>query len=291
MENILEVKNLYKNFKEFLLENISFEIPKGTIMGLIGENGAGKSTTIKCVLDLMKKDKGSVYFLGEEYSIKKTNLKEYIGVVFDDINFYKTLNIKQIENISKKTFKNWDTEKFYQYMSNFKLPLNKEINTFSKGMKMKLSIAIALSHDVKLLILDEATIGLDPVMRDDILEIFLEFVKDGERSILISSHITTDLEKIADYIMFIHNGKVIFSIPKEELYDKYGILKITKEEFETINKKDIIAFREFNSKMELLIKNKDYFANKYNFKILDIRIDDVLLLFVKGEVINESFDN
>ena len=157
---------------------------------------------------------------------------------------------------------------------------------------MKLNIAIALCHDAKLLILDEATIGLDPVMRDDILEIFLDFVKDGERSILISSHITTDLEKVADYIMFIHEGKVIFSIPKEELYNKYGFVRCSKEEFYTIDKKDIISFREFNKKIEILIKDRDYFSNKYkDIKIFDIRIDDVLLLFVKGDIINEGFDS
>ena len=238
MENILEVKNLCKDYKNFKLDNISFNIPSGKIIGLIGENGAGKSTTINTLLDLTKKTNGKVLLLNEEYNLSKKDLRNNIGIVFDEINFYKELNIKKIEKISQKTYSSWDSNLFFSYIDKFNLPIDKEIKSFSKGMKMKLSIAIALSHDAKLLILDEATTGLDPVMRDDILEVFLDFVKDGKHSILISSHITTDLEKVADDILFIHKGKSIFCMPKDTLYDNFGIIRCDKEFFKTIDKED-----------------------------------------------------
>lgn len=210
MDAILQVNNLTKQYSDFKLDNVSFSLPKGTIMGLIGENGAGKSTTINAILDLIKKDDGTVTFWGQELSSDPRRLKEDIGVVFDGINFYETLTPAKIGQISKAAYTQWDQHLYNEYLTKFQLPTKNEVKTFSKGMKMKLCIAVALSHHPKLLILDEATSGLDPVMRDDILDVFLDFVQDEQHSILMSSHITTDLEKIADYITFIHQGKVMF---------------------------------------------------------------------------------
>lgn len=206
MDAILRVDNLTKQYADFKLDHVSFSVPKGTIMGLIGENGAGKSTTINAILDLIHKDDGTVTFWGQELSSAK-QLKEDIGVVFDGINFYETLTPAKVGKIAGAAYKQWDGHLFQDYLKRFQLPLDKEIKSLSKGMKMKLCIAVALSHKPKLLILDEATSGLDPVMRDDILDVFLEFVQDENHSILMSSHITTDLEKVADYITFIHQGK------------------------------------------------------------------------------------
>ena len=215
MEPALQITNLTKEYPGFKLDHVSFTLPRGTIMGLIGENGAGKSTTINAVLDLIKRDDGSITYWGKELSQDPRQLKEDIGVVFDGINFYETLTPAKVGKISAAAYRQWDPAVYKSYLEKFQLPSDKEIKTFSKGMKMKLCIANALSHDPKLLILDEATSGLDPVMRDDILDVFLDFIQDENHSILMSSHITTDLEKVADYITFIHEGKIIFSRTKD----------------------------------------------------------------------------
>lgn len=193
-------------------------------MGLIGENGAGKSTTINAILNLISKDGGEIKLFGKVMSDNNKDIKEDIGIVYDYMNFYETLTLKQISKIMEKAYKRWDNELYLNYLKKFKLPIDKEIKAFSKGMKMKASIAIALSHHPKLLILDEATSGLDPIVRDEILDIFLDFVQDEKHSILISSHITSDLEKIADYITFIRNGEVIFSKDKDDLIYNYAII-------------------------------------------------------------------
>ena len=222
MDEILQIKDLTKSYRDFKLDRVSFSIPKGSIMGLIGENGAGKSTTINAILGLIKKDKGTVRFWGKELD-STIQIKENIGVVFDGINFYETLTPEKVGKICAAAYKQWDNPTYQNLLERFSIPQIKEIKTLSKGMKMKLSIAAALSHRPKLLILDEATSGLDPVMRADILEIFAEFVREGGHSILMSSHITTDLEKVADYITFIHRGKVLFCKRKSELCRDYGM--------------------------------------------------------------------
>lgn len=283
MDTILQVENLTKQYANFKLDKVSFDIPKGTIMGLIGENGAGKSTTINAILDLIKKDDGVVTFWGKELSSSK-QLKEDIGVVFDEINFYETLTPVKVGKICAAAYKQWDEQCYRNYLQRFGLPDNKAIKTLSKGMKMKLSIATALSHNPKLLILDEATGGLDPVMRDDILDILLEFVQDEEHAILMSSHITTDLEKIADYITFIHQGKKIFSKTKDELKYHYGIIRCGKAQFDSIEKTDILAYRKEEYQWSVLVADKEKARRKYKDVVIDdATIDDILLLYVKGE--------
>ena len=224
MEAALQVTDLTKTYPGFKLDRVSFTLPQGAVMGLIGENGAGKSTTIKAILDLIRKDDGTVTFWGRKLSDSK-QLKEDIGVVFEQGNFYETLTSTQIGSISAAAYTQWDQKVYEGYLTRFQLPKDKALKTFSKGMRTKLSIAVALSHHPKLLILDEATSGLDPVVREDILDVFWEFVQDERHSILMSSHITSDLEKIADYITFLHQGKLLFCKPKDELRYQYGVLR------------------------------------------------------------------
>lgn len=286
MDALLSINNLTKNYPGFVLDHVSFDVPKGTIVGLIGENGAGKSTTLKSILGLLKRDDGSVTFWGKDLTEDPRSLKENIGVVFDEINFYDTLTPANIEKISQAAYKQWDTRTFSQYLNRFSLPPDKELKSFSRGMKMKLSIAIALSHNPKLLILDEATSGLDPVVRDDILDVFLDFVQDEEHSILMSSHITSDLEKIADYITFIHNGKIVFNKPKDELIYQYGILRCGAAMFDSIDKSEVLAFRKCDYQWEVLVADKERARRKYRNAVIDqATIDDIILLYVKGDAL------
>lgn len=283
MDAILQVENLTKQYAGFKLDHVSFSVPKGTIMGLIGENGAGKSTTINAILDLITKDDGTVTFWGQELSSTK-QFKEDIGIVFDEISFYETLTPTQVGKISSAAYKQWDEHLYQDHLKRFQLPADKEIKTLSKGMKMKLSIAVALSHKPKLLILDEATSGLDPVMRDDILDVFLEFVQDEEHSILMSSHITTDLEKVADYITFIHEGKVLFCKAKDELRYRYGIIRCGTAIYEQIDKDDVLASRKDDYQWNVLVADKENARRKYkNAVVDDATIEDIMLLYVKGE--------
>lgn len=282
MDAILQVENLTKHYPDFTLDHVSFSVPKGTIMGLIGENGAGKSTTINAILDLIHKDDGTVTFWGQELSSAK-QLKEDIGVVFDGINFYETLTPAKVGKIARAAYSQWDNHLYQDYLKRFQLPLDKEFKQMSKGMKVKLCIAVALSHNPKLLILDEATSGLDPVMRDDILDVFLEFVQDENHSIMMSSHITTDQEKVADYITFIHQGKVIFNKKKDDLRYHYGIVRCGAATFDQIDKQEILAYRKEDYQWNVLVADKEKAKKKYkNAVVDDATIDDILLLYVKG---------
>lgn len=285
MEAIVRVEDLTKHYPGFTLDHVSLEIPKGMVMGLIGENGAGKSTLIKAILDLIKKDEGTVTFWDQELASAE-QLKEDIGVVFDGINFYESLTPAKVGKISRAAYKQWDDCLFRDYMERFSLPWDKEIKTLSKGMKMKLCIAVALSHKPKLLILDEATVGLDPVMRDDILEVFQDFVQDETHSILMSSHITTDLEKIADYITFIHQGKVLFCKSKDELRYQYGIIRCGAAVFDQIDPSEILAYRKDDYQWNVLVADKEKARRRYKTAVVDdATVDDILLLYVKGEKI------
>ena len=283
MAAILEVKDLTKRYDGFTLDHVSFQVPGGCIMGLIGENGAGKSTTIKAVLDLIHRDVGTVTFWGQELSAS-SDLKEDIGVVFDGISFYETLTPAQVGRILGAAYRRWDDGLYKQYLERFSIPKEKEIKGLSKGMKAKLSIAAALSHRPKFLIMDEATSGLDPVMRDDMLDVFLEFVQDEEHSILMSSHITTDLEKVADYITFIHQGKLLFCKSKDELRYQYGIVRCGAAVFEQMDKSQVLAWRKEDYQWDVLVPDKEKARRLYkNAVVDDATIDDILLLYVKGE--------
>lgn len=284
--NALEIKNISKTYKNFKLDDISFVLPCGHIMGLIGENGAGKSTIINCILDIIEKDSGSISVLGQKNDKNNVSLKENIGVVLDASDVYDNYTVKQVENIMKDVYKQWNHEVYDYYIQKFALPLNKIIKDFSRGMKMKMAITIALSHQPKLLILDEATSGLDPIMRDEILDVFMEFVQDENHAILLSSHISSDLEKIADYITFIHEGKLILSTSKDELIYEYGLMKCRNDEFDKIEKEDIIRYRIKTYEVEILVKDREKMAKKYPNCIVDpTKLDDIMMLYVKGEQI------
>lgn len=290
MENNLEVKNLRKKYNGFELKDINLELPKGMIMGLIGENGAGKTTTIKSILNLIKIDKGEIKIFGLNIKENEKKIKEDIGVVLDDGFFSEYLNPADINKIMRKMYKNWDEKLYFKYLEDFKLPKNKISKEFSSGMKMKLKIAVALSHHPKLLILDEPTSGLDPVARSEILDIFQDFIQNEDNSIFISSHITSDLEHIADYITFINEGKIVLSKTRDELLEMYGIVKCSKSEFEKINKNDYVKFKVNRYEYDVLVEDKSKFKRKYDFKIIDKpTLDDIMLIYIKGEKSDENY--
>lgn len=282
MNNALSISGLTKTYKDFVLDGVSFSVPSGSIVGLIGENGAGKSTTINAILGLIQKEAGNITVLGKEQLDNKT--KEQVGVVFDGSNYPEILSPRRLNRVLENIYHSWDEQTFLGLLKKLSLPIDKPIKQYSRGMKMKLAISAALSHNSKLLILDEATSGLDPVIRDDILDILLDFVQDEEHSILISSHITTDLEKIADYIVFIHEGKVVFSKPKDELTEQYGIIKCGAAQFDALDKSDIIVYRKMDYEWQVLIADRMAMQKKYpKAMIVPATIDEIMLLYVKGE--------
>ena len=282
MNDALIISGLTKTYKDFMLNGVSFSVPCGSIVGLIGENGAGKSTTINAVLGLIQKEAGSICVLGKEQP--DNEIKEQIGVVFDGNNYPEIFSTRKLNRVMKDIYHSWEEHTFLNLLKKFSLPTDKPIKQFSKGMKMKLAIAVALSHNSKLLILDEATSGLDPVIRDDILDILLDFAQDETHSILISSHITTDLEKIADYIVFIHEGQVVFSKLKDELIEQYGIIKCGAAQFEALDKSDIIVYRKMDYEWQVLVADRVAMKKKYPKTLIDsVSIDEIMLLYVKGE--------
>lgn len=283
MENILEVKKLSKKYKDFELKNISLNLPRGMIMGFIGENGAGKTTTIKSILNIVNDYNGKIKVFGLDNKNNDKVIKEDIGVVLDDMFFPEILRPIDINSIMKDNFKNWDPNLYFKYLTEFSLPKNNQIKTFSKGMRKKLEIATALSHHPKLLILDEATSGLDPIARNEVIDIFQDFIQDEECSIILSSHITTDLEHIADYITFINNGEILLSKTKDELLEKYGIVKCSESDFKKIDKNDFIKYRKTKYEYEVLVENKKEFDKKYSINTIDkITLEDLMVLIVKG---------
>ncbi|MCR8743707.1 ABC transporter ATP-binding protein [Romboutsia lituseburensis] len=286
MDYALKVENLCKVYEntDFKLDNITFSIPKGSILGFVGKNGAGKSTTINSILNIIKKDSGTVKFFGCDMTDDVTYIKEDIGVVFDTVNFHEDLTAKNVEKILSDIYTNWDKDLFFSYLEKFKIPSDKKIKTFSRGMTMKLSISIALSHKAHFLILDEATAGLDPVVREEILDTFLDFVEDENNSILISSHISSDLEKIADYIAVIDDGKIILTESKDTLIYDYGIARMKQNDFDKLEKSEYVSYRQRGLQIEVLISDKISFSKKYPNVTLDVTsIDEILLLITKGE--------
>lgn len=278
--NALEIKNLTKSYKGFKLDNVSFTLPEGCIMGLIGENGAGKSTIINLIMDLVRRDSGEIYVLGKDNRTDFAATKEDIGVVLDDAGFPESLDIVMAEKIMKRAYKRWDSEKYYGLIEKFNLPRKKAVKEFSRGMKMKLYIAAALSHNPRLLILDEATSGLDPIVRDEILDIFYEFIEEGSRSILISSHIISDLEKLCDYITFIHRGKLLLSEEKDKLKEKYSLVKMGKDEFSRLDKAVVLGSRISDFGVEALVETKNVPEGVQAFPP---GVEDIILYLAKGE--------
>ena len=282
MTNAFRVSGLTKTYQDFVLDHVSFTVPSGSIVGLIGENGAGKSTTINVALGLIQKEDGTVSILDSEEL--DGDAKEQIGVVFDGSNYPEILSPRKLNRVMKNIYRTWDEQAYLRLLKQFSLPADKQIKQFSKGMKMKLAISVAFSHHSRLLILDEATSGLDPVVRDDILDMLLDFVQDEGHSILMSSHITSDLEKIADYIVFIHEGKVVFEKPKDELTEQYGIIKCGAAQFDALDKSDIISYRKMDYEWQILVSDRERMQKKYpKALVVPATIDEIMLLYVKGE--------
>lgn len=284
MKNSIELQNVSKKFQDFELKNISFNVPEGSIVGLIGENGAGKTTTIKSILHITNSE-GNIKLLGKDSKQNGKEIKEEVGVVLDDSFLSEYLTAKQINLIMKDIYKTWDENKYINYLKQFKLPINKLIKEFSSGMKMKLKIATAISHNPKILILDEPTSGLDPVVRNEILDIFRKYIEEDEtRSILLSTHITTDLEHISDYIVFIEKGKLIFNLPTADLLENYGIIKCSKDDFLRLEENDYIKYKKGKYQYEVLTNDKNKIKQKYNILTIDSpSIEDIMLFYIKGE--------
>lgn len=273
--NALEIKNLYKSYPGFSLDHLSLTLPSGCILGLIGENGAGKSTTIKLILDLIRPDSGSITLLGTEHTRLS---REDIGVVLDEVGIPECLTASQVGKVMKNLFKNWDNSRFEELLTQFSMPRDKIFKEFSRGMKMKLGIAVAMSHGAKLLILDEATSGLDPVVRDEVVTMLSEFTREEGHSILISSHIVSDLEKLCDYIAFLHKGKLMLFEEKDVLLGKYGIVYCTHEQLPLLSPAAVLHRKENPYGAEVLVLRD---AVPADWKISPVSIEELFVFMVK----------
>ena len=284
MSNLLSLRHVEKDYGSFQLQDISLDLPGGTIMGLIGENGAGKSTTIKCILNLICRDGGSITVLGRDNRTDERAWKEEVGVVLDECTFHDTLRARDVGKILARIYRNWDDTLFRRYLGQFQLPPDKTIKAYSKGMKMKLSIAAALSHHPRLLLLDEATGGLDPVVRDEILDEFLAFVRDEDHAVLISSHITSDLEKAADYITYLHQGRVALQGAKDELLEHYGRLVCGRAQLEGVDPAFVVGKRTGQFGCEALIQRRREFKRLYPDLTVDpVSLEEIMVFMVRGE--------
>ncbi len=283
MKNSIEIKNVTKNYDNFSLKNINLNIPSGSIVGLIGENGAGKTTLIKSLLNIVKISNGSIKIFNEDIKLDDNSIKEDIGVVLDNSFFPELLNASNVSTIMASIYKTWDNELYNKYLKDFDIPTKQAIKTFSKGMRKKLEIATALAHKPKLLILDEPTSGLDPVVRTEILDIFLNFIQDEDHTILLSTHITSDLEHIADYIVFIDNGSIILNDSRDAILDNYGVLKVEEKDFNKVDKEDIIKYKKNRYNYEILVDNRDKISKKYKSMVVDkATLEDIMVLNIKG---------
>lgn len=284
MQNVIEVKNLSKRYDfGFEIKNMNLNIKKGFITGFVGENGAGKTTFIKLILNILMKNSGEINIFAKSIDEFSDEIMQDIGIVLDDIFFPEVLTANDINIIMKDIYKKWDSNLFFKYLDKFKILRNSKIKNLSKGMKKKLELATALSHHPKLLILDEPTSGLDPVVRSEVLDIFLDFIQDEENSIFLSTHITTDLETIADDIVFINNGNIILQESKDEILVKYGILKCNFEDLEKIDSQDVLKLIKNKYGYEILISLKNKLKEKYSdFIIDDINLETLMLMMIKG---------
>ena len=284
MANVIEIRNLNKRYKDFWLKNISLSVPAGSVMGLIGENGAGKSTLIESILNMTECEYEEMMVFGKDIREYEKEIKEDIAVIFDNTHYNLNFSPGFIGKMLEKVYQRWDMNLYYEYLEQFGIPKKKKLKEFSRGMKMKLEFAIAFSHDAKLLILDEATSGLDPVFRDEMLEILRAYTEEENHTILISSHITSDLDKIADYIAYIHDGELLFVKNYDEVHENYGILNCNRELLEALDPDDVIAYRKETYSYKVMVKNR--FEIQTNIKDLEIErasIEDVMLYYAKGE--------
>ncbi|MBO5426515.1 MAG: ABC transporter ATP-binding protein [Lachnospiraceae bacterium] len=283
-ENAIEIRDLTVKYDGFTLDHINFDVAKGSIMGFIGQNGAGKTTTIKSLLNIIKRDEGSIKMLGLDNIKDEYTIKEQLSAVFDELPFDDQLNAKDLNFILRDVYREWDSNLYKDYLDRFGLPMKKKFGDFSKGMKMKLQIAAALSHNAKLLVMDEATTGLDPVVRNECLDIFLEYLQDESHSILMSSHITSDLEKVADSVTFINKGKILLTGYKDDVLETHGVIKCKKADYKEIEPADIVSARITDYGAEIMVSDKAMCRNKYSGLALDnTTLEEIMLYYVNAE--------
>lgn len=277
---ILELKKVCKHYDAFDLKDVSFDLPQGTVTGLVGENGAGKSTIIKSIIDAVHPNSGEIFFKGKNIKALSKTERQKIGIVLDDTGLPLELNIKTLNKVLSKIYSTWDTNKFKCYVKKFGLPEQQLIKTFSKGMKMQLALAVAFSYDNEILILDEPTSGLDPVVRDDIISMLYDYIQDGDKSVLISSHITSDLEKLCDYIVYLHKGEVVMDEEKDEILQKYAVYGIEKKLLTELDKKAVVKIMHRDYGVDVLaIKN----LMPESFEYRPVKLEDIMLFYSKGE--------
>lgn len=286
MENVVELKNVSKTYKEFSLKNVSFNIKKGLVTGFIGANGAGKSTTIKLIMDLIGKDSGEITVFDEDYQKNQISIKERIGFVYDDNIFYEDMTINELKKFIAPAYTKWDENQFQLYIKRFELPINVKIKKMSKGMKMKASLAFALSHHAEFIIMDEPTSGLDPVFRREILDILYDLMVDQDKTIFFSTHITTDLDRIADYIVFIHNGEIEFEKDIHSISEEYAIIKGDTDLLTLDIKQNLIGIRETNVGFEALTNNVKQVRTQLGDEVLieAATLEDIMYYTKKGNV-------
>lgn len=283
-ENAIEIDHLCKSYDGFFLDNIHFCVPKGSIMGFIGQNGAGKSTTINTILNIIKADSGKINIFGLDHLEHEYEIKEHIAAIFDTLPFHDQLTAKQLNTMMRGIYREWSSENFFNYLERMQLPSKKKFGQFSKGMKMKLQIAAALSHNAKLLIMDEATTGLDPVVRNEILDMFQEYLGDENNSILMSSHITSDLDRIADSVTFIHKGRLLLSGYKDDILEQHAIIKCTKKEYADIDPADMISARISDFGAEVLVSDRKACERKYKGLLLESTVlEELMRYYVNAE--------
>lgn len=279
--NVIELKGVTKDYGDFKLDNVSFAVPEGSVCGFIGQNGAGKTTTIQIILDAINRDGGEVCVFGKNIDKDSAALREDIGVVFDEMGFHDFLTAKQINTILKNVYKNWNEERYFEYLKRFSLPAKKACGFFSRGMRMKLQIATALSHEAKLLIMDEPTSGLDPIVRNEMLQIFREYVIEEDHTILLSSHITGDLEKLADEVVFIDGGKIVLKGNKDEIMEKHGILRCKKDELGKISDSLIVSTDISSLGAEVLVNDRKAAQKLYPEMLIEpAGLEEIMIYYV-----------
>ncbi|MBR7089580.1 MAG: ABC transporter ATP-binding protein [Lachnospiraceae bacterium] len=284
VKNVIELKNVTKDYGDFKLDNVSFAVPEGTVCGFIGQNGAGKTTTINLILDVIRRDSGDITLFGEPVNKDTSYLREDIGVVFDEMGFHEFMTGRDINIMMKNIYKNWDEEVFFDNLKKFSLPAKKKCGAFSRGMRMKLQIAVALSHHARLLIMDEPTSGLDPIVRNEMINIFREFVVEVDHTILLSSHITSDLEKIADEVVFIDGGKIVLSGNKDEILEKHAVVKCKKDELSKVSESLIVNSEVSDYGAEILVNDRHAAENLYPGMVIErAELEQIMIGYVNGK--------
>lgn len=284
INNVIELKNVVKDYGDFKLDHISFAVPEGSVCGFIGQNGAGKTTTINLILDIINRDEGEINLFGKPVDKDHAYVREDVGVVFDEMGFHEFMTAKDINIMMKNIYKNWDEVAFFDYLKKFSLPSKKKCGAFSRGMRMKLQISVAMSHKAKLLIMDEPTSGLDPIVRNEMIGIFRDFVVEEDHTILLSSHITGDLEKIADEVVFIDGGKIVFSGNKDEILEKHGILKCKKEEASKVSEALIVGVEKEAYSTSILVNDRQAAAKLYpDMVIEEAALEDIMIYYVNAK--------